>query len=699
MVDQDNLHSGFVNGTISRYARGDIANPRFKQGVADSLNYLCRPEGGMQRRPGTLDFASNSIDTRLINFNTGYIIGLQPNSDIKIYDALSGAVVQTLTHTWTNTQVHQLSIQQVVNSLIFTVSNHKQKELARNPSTGVWTFADFDVKDGPYEPQNFSRDKRIKIDHAITGTVTEGHTKYGVLKITGVDSDNNNGNFFSNTSEWVGRTLRFRSKTSYFERWVVLENLQYVSNNEMTGTARKEYGLIVDGALPYGPTRNWQLSSWSASLGYPEVIGLDNNRLWFLDSTRRHGSVAGGLDTFSPSLPVADDTSYVVSDDCAIDVYSNNPVSSQPVWAVPSGIGSLLVGTDQGVEEIYGYNGAITPSTVSIRPQSFIGASKIKPVLLDDLYYVDKTRTQIIKLGYQWTKSRNTAKPINILNVDMFDDRIVDMVVVRNPFLMIWVALENGDFVIGTIDVDNDKYAWTRHRLAGGTKIRYFVVQDGKTVFAQAGSRILKFGELTAFKGRKLQQLLHTNSAPYQSVVLETPLELYTDNSTVYAAGTLALNTVPINTSVAVDLTNYTNYTYKANGSEAIANGYSIGLAFEAYIVFNDVVNSSGTQSDFFLYKKVKELLVAMVDTGDFKISQEGGIKAVSDRVKYDFKTRDASVALPVGSNVVSGRFKLTIGAAVNKAEINQLRLEPTYSQPSCITGVCFIYEAAPPRG
>jgi hypothetical protein len=441
------------------------------------------------------------------------------------------------------------------------------------------------------------------------------------------------------------------------------------------------------------------LSSWSASLGYPEVVGLDNNRLWFLDNTRRHGSVAGDLDTFSPSLPVADDTSYVVSDDSAVDVFSNNPVSSQPLWAVPSGIGSLIVGTDQGVEEIYGYNGAITPSTISIRPQSFIGASKIKPVLLDDLYYVDKTRTQIIKLGYQWTKSRNTAKPINILNVDMFDDRIVDMVVVRNPFLMIWAALENGDFVIGTIDVDNDKYAWTRHRLANGTKIRYFAVQDGKTVFAQAGSKILKFGELTAFKGRKLQQLIHTNSLPYQSVVLETPLELYTDNSVLYAAGTLTLNTIPINTSAAVDLTNYTNYVYKASGSQVIDNPYSIGLVFESYIVFNDVVNSSGTQSDMYLYKKIKELLISMVDTGDFKISQEGGNKSVPNRVKHDFKTRDPAVPLDEGSNVVTGRFKISVGAAVNKAEINQLRLEPTYSQPCCISGVNFVYEAAPPRG
>lgn len=686
MVVDSHIQPGFVNGTLSSYAKGDIANERFKRSVTDSLNFVVRPEGSMQVRPGTQLIDNVTIDTVIINFNGGYVITIAPSSSkLRVYDALSGAMVQELTHTWTNIELHNLSYQQILNSIIFTNRTEIPKELARNPDTGVWTLANFDIKDGPYEVQNFSRDKRLQINAGI-GSVTDGSTIYGTLYITGVNSAAGAGNFFTNDSEWVGRTLRFRSKTPNFERWVVLENLQYISANSMSGTVRKEYGLLVDGALPYGPTRNWQLSTWSALRGYPSIVGLDNNRLWFLDSIRRHGSVAGDLDSFSPSLPVPDDTSYVTSNDSAVALYSNNPVASEPQWLMPTGNGTILVGTDKGIEEIFGTNGAITPSTASIRPQSQIGACNIKPVMLDDVYYVDSTRTQIVKLGYQWSRARNIAEPITLLNSNMFRAKINDLKVVRVPFLMMWVSLDNGDFVVGTFDPKADRYIWSLQRLANSQKVRGFAVQDGVTVFAVTDNRLLRFGTFNVMSGATISTVNHQNSIPYQVIILDQPLEFYTDVASLYPPGSLDTTTL-LTGQVAVDNHIYANYP-KDTGVETIANEYEVGYTFDKYVTFNEVVNSVGSQSDMQSRKKVITASINLTESLDFNIS------LVSGTNKIPVKMRNPATPLISNPPVYTGWKHVDIGALAAKDRLPQFKISTEYSHPLCINGVNYSYEA-----
>lgn len=127
---------------------------------------------------------------------------------------------------------------------------------------------------------------------------------------------------------------------------------------------------------------------------------------------------------------------------------------------------SLLLFTGSAELRVYTQNSdALSPTSVAVRAQSFVGCNDCQPVVMNNLVVFAGNRGgHIYAMGYQNNAGSYVAGDISLRATHLFDGHnIVSLALSKSPVQMLWAVLDDGTLISCTFYSDQNIIAWCRH--------------------------------------------------------------------------------------------------------------------------------------------------------------------------------------------------------------------------------------------
>lgn len=127
---------------------------------------------------------------------------------------------------------------------------------------------------------------------------------------------------------------------------------------------------------------------------------------------------------------------------------------------------------------------AITPSSISVRPQSYVGASNVQPIIINNtLIYGAARGGHVRELAYNWQASGFITGDLSIRAPHLFDTfDIVDMAYAKAPQSMVWFVSTSGRLLGLTYLPEQQVGAWHWHDTDGVFESCAVVAEDGEDI-------------------------------------------------------------------------------------------------------------------------------------------------------------------------------------------------------------------------
>jgi len=111
----------------------------------------------------------------------------------------------------------------------------------------------------------------------------------------------------------------------------------------------------------------------------------------------------------------------------------------------------------------------LSPSTISVRPQSYIGANDVQPEIVNNtVVYCAARGGHVRELGYSWQASGFVTGDLSIRAAHLFDDlNITDMCYSKAPQPILWFVSSNGNLLGLTYMPEQQIGAWHQHDTDG----------------------------------------------------------------------------------------------------------------------------------------------------------------------------------------------------------------------------------------
>jgi hypothetical protein len=197
---------------------------------------------------------------------------------------------------------------------------------------------------------------------------------------------------------------------------------------------------------------------------YPAAVSYFEQRRAFAGTTNEPQKIwmtkSGTESNMSYSLPIADD------DRIAFRVAAREANTIRHI--VP--LTQLILLTGSAEWRVSSVNSdAITPTSISVRPQSYIGASNVQPVIVNNsLVYAAARGGHIRELGYSWQSNGFITGDLSIRAAHMFDGyEISDMCFSKAPQPLIWFVSSSGGLLGLTYIPEQQIGAWHHHDTDG----------------------------------------------------------------------------------------------------------------------------------------------------------------------------------------------------------------------------------------
>jgi hypothetical protein len=136
-------------------------------------------------------------------------------------------------------------------------------------------------------------------------------------------------------------------------------------------------------------------------------------------------------------------------------------------------LGDLMALTSSGVWRIAASDGgALTPATFSVKPQSYVGASKVQPVVTSDsVLYAQERGNHVREVTYKWNLQRYTADDMSVLSPHLFDFRTIKQFAFSTtPYQVLWAVRDDGVLLGMTYQPEHEVKAWHQHNTQGSFK-------------------------------------------------------------------------------------------------------------------------------------------------------------------------------------------------------------------------------------
>lgn len=208
---------------------------------------------------------------------------------------------------------------------------------------------------------------------------------------------------------------------------------------------------------------------------YPAAVGYFEQRRIFAGSRLRPQQIwmtaTGTESNMTYHLPLQDD------DRISFAVASRDLNQIQHVIALQQ----LLMLTSAAEWRVSPLNSdAITPTSISVRPQSYVGASSVQPVMANNTaIYAAARGGHIREIAYNYNAGGYVSGDLSLRATGLFDGYdILDLSFSKEPFPVVWAASSSGSLLGLTYVPEQQVGAWFEYTTAGAFE-SVAVVQEG----------------------------------------------------------------------------------------------------------------------------------------------------------------------------------------------------------------------------
>ena len=510
----------FSGGEVSPEMFGRIADNKFQQGAATMLNFIAKPQGPAQNRPGfayvnavknsakatrLLSFTFNTVQTMVIemgdqyfrfhtqgqtllysdgsawNSGTNYTVGdiakhsgtnyyaktahsnSQPPNGTNWY-ALPANYTYEIPHPYLEAELFDVHYVQSADVMTLVHPSHAPRELRRLGATkwelkvidfGTPLAAPTGVSVSAYIPSSTSTNADTYQDHNYVVTA---------VKATLVDESNQSStatvsnNIFvtgaKNTISWnaVSGASRYRV---YKDQGGIFGYI-----GETTTTS-----IIDDNIGPdFSQTPPIHENDFIGSDNYPGAVSYFEQRRVFAGTNNAPQNMwmtkSGTESNMSFGLPIRDD------DRIEFRVAAREANTIRHI--VP--LTQLLLMTGSAEWRVTSVNSdAITPTSISVKPQSYVGSDNSQPVIVNNsLVYGAARGGHIRELGYNWQANGFVTGDLSLRAPHLFDNyTIKDMALSKAPIPIVWAVSSSGKLLGLTYVPEQALGAWHQHDTDG----------------------------------------------------------------------------------------------------------------------------------------------------------------------------------------------------------------------------------------
>lgn len=466
MANIRTLTRSFGGGEITPEFFGRIDDAKLQSGLALCRNFMTLPHGPAANRPGfayvrevktsakktrLIPFTYSTTQTMVLEFGDQYIRFHTQGATL----LFSGNPYEVAT-PYLEADLFDLHYVQSADVLTIVHPGYAPRELRRLGATN-WTLTTISFASALSAPASPTA--------TATGT---GSTSYKYV-ITAVGTNGIDESLASSVATCTNNLLTTGNYNTV--AWSAVSGAQRYNVYKFSGGL---YGYIgqssttsfVDDNITadMGITPQISDNPFNATGDYPGAVSYFEQRRVFAGTTNKPQNLwmtkSGTESNFNYSLPTKDD------DAISFRVAAREANTIRHI--VP--LSSLVLLTSSAEWRVTSVNSdAITPSTVSVKPQSYVGASNVQPVLINNtMIYPAARGGHMRELAYSWQANGFVTGDLSLRAPHLFDNlTISDMAYGKAPFPVVWAVSSNGKLLGLTYVPEQQVGSWHQHDTDG----------------------------------------------------------------------------------------------------------------------------------------------------------------------------------------------------------------------------------------
>jgi hypothetical protein len=468
------LQRSFAGGEMSPEMFGRIDDVKYQTGAATMRNFVATPQGPAENRAGfafvrevkdstkrtrLIPFTYSTTQTMVIELSPGYIRFHTQGGTL-----ISGGVPYEIANPYAEADLFDIHYVQSADVMTLVHPNYAPRELRRLGATN-WTLTTINFGSPIAAPTGVSATRYIPASSS-TNADTYETMSYVVTAITADEIGESvsssvasvTNNIFvtgaTNTIAWSAVT-----GASRYRVYKLLGGL-YGYIGSTTGTSIVDNNIAPDLSVTPPIYDNEFVSTGN----YPGAVSYFEQRRCFAGTINEPQKIwmtkSGTESNLSYGLPIRDD------DRIEFRVAAREANTIRHI--VP--LTQLLLLTGSAEWRVSSLNSdEITPTTISVRPQSYIGASNVQPVIINNaLVYCGARGGHVRELGYNWQASGFITNDLSIRSAHLFDNyEISDMAFAKAPIQMVWFVSTSGMLLGLTYTPEQQVGAWHKHDTDG----------------------------------------------------------------------------------------------------------------------------------------------------------------------------------------------------------------------------------------
>jgi hypothetical protein len=468
------LQRSFAGGEMSPEMFGRIDDVKYQTGAATMKNFVATPQGPAENRAGfafvrevkdstkrtrLIPFTYSTTQTMVIELSPGYIRFHTQGGTL-----LSGGVPYEIANPYAEADLFDIHYVQSADVMTLVHPNYAPRELRRLGATN-WTLTTVNFGSPIAAPTGVTATRYIPASSS-TNADTYETMSYVVTAIT---------------ADEIGESVS-SSVASVTNNIYVTGATNTISWSAVTGASRYRVYKLLGGLYGYiGSTTTTSIvdnniapdlsvtppiydNEFVSSGNYPGAVSYFEQRRCFAGTINEPQKIwmtkSGTESNLSYGLPIRDD------DRIEFRVAAREANTIRHI--VP--LTQLLLLTGSAEWRASSLNSdEITPTTISVRPQSYIGASNVQPVIINNaLVYCGARGGHIRELGYNWQASGFITNDLSIRSAHLFDNyEISDMAFAKAPIQMVWFVSTSGMLLGLTYTPEQQVGAWHKHDTDG----------------------------------------------------------------------------------------------------------------------------------------------------------------------------------------------------------------------------------------
>lgn len=515
MANVKALQRSFGGGEIAPEMYGRIDDAKYQGGLALCRNFITKPQGPAANRAGTLfvrEVKTSAKRTRLIGFTysttqtmviemgdgylrfhtqgatllystpaawsgaTNYVAGdmvsyggvnyyciLQHNfahvpPNATYWYPLPADMVYEIPSPFTEADLFDVHYVQSADVLTFTHPAYAPCELRRQGATRwVLSYIIFTAPTAPSAPTVtvHCTTPKYPYQYVVTAISSDNVTESAASAASAVATGNLLENGGYNDVTWPAVTGASRYNV------YKLQGGLYGYIGQATGLA-----IVDDNIAPdMSKTPPIYDTVFGSATNYPAAVSYFEQRRCFAgsitDPQTFWATKSGTESNMGYSLPIRDD------DRIKFRVAAREANTIRHI--VP--LSQLLLLTSSAEWRVTSVNSdAITPTTISVKPQSYVGASNVQPVIVNNtLIYGAARGGHVRELAYSWQSSGFITGDLSLRSPHLFDNlSVTDMTYCKAPDPIIWMVSSNGKMLGLTYVPEQQVGAWHQHDTGDG---------------------------------------------------------------------------------------------------------------------------------------------------------------------------------------------------------------------------------------